>query len=443
MLSQTILAEDASGHRTLRVYCAANPHQRLEMLIAMADSAQTLQRYQGEFDRMLASFRFGTAGAAGQSSAAAAPAGGGAAITRGLWVNAGPAGTFVKDLAIDAANHTIYLASTDLANPQNGGIYASSDGGSSWRKLLRGNCKQVVPTAGNRIYALEWGEQIDYSDDRGATWTKCTRPAFRGNGYSDAAAIQCIAASPTGPNVLYAGANGMGAGLYKSVDGGRNWTRPTRRVTEINRRDGSRTEMKDTEVDEIAVDPQQPGIVIARFGGGFVQSNDGGVTFSDCLRSGVGAGPGQRQPSAVKVVHSGAVQIDPGSPNLIYLRSAAARGETYRSADGGRTWDRLGNVPGQLFILTIAAHPANPQVVYATTSNGIYVSSDAGRSWVALASADAPKSTGNAAIPYYFNGTSFNSVMTVVRQDEPMIVDPQTGHLLHGGMGVRVLVGVK
>jgi hypothetical protein len=72
------------------------------------------------------------------------------------------------------------------------------------------------------------------------------------------------------------------------------------------------------------------------------------------------------------------------------------------------------------------AHPTNPQVLYATTEPGIYVTQDAGASWVPLQSGKAPQSTGGFTIPYYFNGTAFNSVATVVHENEPLIVDPTT-----------------
>jgi hypothetical protein len=58
LLVHTVVIEDASGHRTLRVLCAANPNRRFEMLVAMADNAETLKHYQGDFNQILASFKF-------------------------------------------------------------------------------------------------------------------------------------------------------------------------------------------------------------------------------------------------------------------------------------------------------------------------------------------------------------------------------------------------
>ena len=464
MLMHDMVVEDAAHHRSVRVICAANPNRRLEMLVAIADSQPTFRRFQNDFDQILDSFTFGAndpepagsriAPVTPAHSTGAAPAGAGAgdAITRGLWVETGlavrsPNGqrkdVFVQDISIDVASHTIYVAGGDMLEPANGGVFASRDGGQTWTHLLRGFCRQVLATASDRIYALQRDEQIVFSNDRGKTWTKCVRPRFQSTGFTDNAAIQCIGASPANPNVLYAGANGTGSGLYKSTDGGRTWTRPTVRAT-LKSGSGGRSEARATGVDEIDVDPQDAGIVIASFDAGFGQISDGGVTFHDLLYSGEGAGAPARAAGAVRVVHGGSVQINPATPNVIYVRGGGSgRTSLYRTKDGGRRWARLANPGNHPFVLTIVTHPTNTGVLYATTEGGIYVSRDGGTSWIPLQSADAPKATGNVAIPYYFNGTAFNSVATVVRRDEPMVVDPSTSHLLHGGAGVKVLVGVK
>ncbi|MBV8818130.1 MAG: hypothetical protein JO022_07215, partial [Acidobacteriaceae bacterium] len=231
------------------------------------------------------------------------------------------------------------------------------------------------------------------------------------------------------------------AGIYKSVDGGQTWSAPTRRAVSVNARDGSYTDMHNTEVWEVEVDPQNPNVVIANFSGGFTQSNDGGVTFFDCLRMGTGAGPASRDPLPVRVVHANGGRINPTFPNVLYVREHATHA-AYRSEDGGRRWTRLA-IPGGGPVLSIAAHPANAKVVYAAGSSGIFVSQNAGNTWTQLQAGQGPKSTGGFTIPHYFNGTAFNSVATVVHEDEPIVVDPVTDHVLYGSLGVRVLVGVK
>ncbi len=464
VLMHSIQVADASERASLRVFCATRWNGRLEMLIAMAESPETLKRYQSDFDQILNGIHFssteGGAGAVKESAPAqsagsslngeSASPGRPVAIRRGLWVDAGPLvqtpdgkkiGVIVNDIAYDSTNHTIYISTFEMLHPDAGGIFASADGGQSWTKLLRPNTKQVVPTASSRMYALEFGERISYSNDRGKTWARCRRPMFQSRGFTDAAAIQCIAVSPASPNIVYAGANGMGGGLYRSTDGGQTWTRPARRYVVGTR--GDTVEGREMEVNEIAVDPDDPNAIILGLSTGYVQSNDGGVTAYDCLHSGAGAGAARRGSSPVKVVHPGSIQINATSPNVIYLRNNRMKAtELYRTDDGGRRWNALPRVPDR-FIQTLVAHPLDPQILYATTESGIYVTENAGASWVRLESGNAPQSTGGFTIPYYFSGTPFNSVATIVHQDEPLIVDPTTGHLLYGTSGVRVLVGVR
>jgi len=46
--------------------------------------------------------------------------------------------------------------------------------------------------------------------------------------------------------------------------------------------------------------------------------------------------------------------------------------------------------------------------------------------------------------PSVFTSTAFNAVGTVVSEDEPVVLDPLTGHLFYGtALGVRVLVPVR
>ena len=89
-------------------------------------------------------------------------------------------------------------------------------------------------------------------------------------------------------------------------------------------------------------------------------------------------------------------------------------------------------------------HPGSAQIVYAATENGLSVSRDSGGTWTAVRSGDAPKSAGEITIPSYFNGTAFNSVATYVQEDEPILLDPQSGHLLYGTAGgIQILVRAK
>ena len=117
-----------------------------------------------------------------------------------------------------------------------GGLFKSSDGGNTWRKLSQGlpeNTSQVnlaiCASRADRIYAVvgtpEPGEYssaaglgVFRSDDGGESWTRITsdpRPALRIGGGD----LPVLRADPKNADIVYS----TGIVTMKSVDGGRNW----------------------------------------------------------------------------------------------------------------------------------------------------------------------------------------------------------------------------
>lgn len=451
---------EQKGETQVRTYYVACIGSQAQLFLIVTKDAKAFEKYSKALTDSLNSIQPSTDAQPEVKTTAPEPAAlsvksSADPILRGLWLNAGPktksrdgshlAGVFIKDAALDLTDHTLYAAAISVGDfAPHGGIFASGDNGQTWKELYSQDCEQIVPTGTGRLYALESrGAQIVASDDHGRTWTRLPKIRFSLSGSVLDADILCIAASPANPDVLYAGARGVhGAGLYKSVNGGRSWTQPTRAASIPY--DNGTLEVKDTDCAQTAVDPGDANIVFATFNGTPCQSSDGGVHFYGCTGIGKGAGPASRSALTPKVIRPGRVQIDPTMPNLGYLRCTEHyQDRLYRTGDGGRTWARL-QIPGVNAINTIALHPGAPQIVYAATDRGLYVSSDAGRNWRPLQSADAPRSSGGFTIPSYFNGTAFNSVATVVSADEPILVDPETGHLLYGtALGLRTLVPVK
>lgn len=117
-----------------------------------------------------------------------------------------------------------------------GGLFKSTDGGTTWRKLTHGlpdSTSQVNVTIcasrPDRLYAVVGtNEPGDYSsaaglgvfrsDDAGESWTRITtdpRPALRIGGGD----LPVLRADPSNPDVVYS----TGIVTMKSVDGGREW----------------------------------------------------------------------------------------------------------------------------------------------------------------------------------------------------------------------------
>lgn len=67
-------------------------------------------------------------------------------------------------------------------------------------------------------------------------------------------------------------------------------------------------------------------------------------------------------------------------------------GKIYRTEDAGANWTEVYAEPGPGSVITaLAAHPANPNLLYAGTSNGVVIKSmDGGMSWENLTTAKGP-----------------------------------------------------
>ncbi len=136
------------------------------------------------------------------------------------------------------------------------------------------------------------------------------------------------------------------------------------------------------------VDGQRDVYYLGATGGGVWKTTDGGSTWFPVADSILGAGS------------IGAIAVAPSDPNVVYvgggespLRGNVSPGDgMYRSTDAGRTWSRIGLTDaGQ--IAAIRVHPGNPDLVYAAVlghafgpnaQRGVYRSADGGRTWQQL-----------------------------------------------------------
>jgi photosystem II stability/assembly factor-like uncharacterized protein len=181
--------------------------------------------------------------------------------------------TGVYDIEFLASNPEIIFATAWKAErkpwsiisggkPEEGGIYKSVDGGSSWEKITEGLPDKLIgkidlgvtPADSKIVYAL-----VEAPDDRGGLYKSVdqgqsfkqvssnsgirTRPFYYTN----------LRVDPQNSDVLYA----LATGYYKSVDGGKNWKR-------ISSPHGDNHDMW--------INPDNPDL--------FIQSNDGGANIT-------------------------------------------------------------------------------------------------------------------------------------------------------------------
>ena len=230
------------------------------------------------------------------------------------------------------------------------------------------------------------------SSDYGSTWV----PLFD---HEATGSIGAIAVAASSPNRIYVGSGAgiirpdlaIGNGMYRSDDTGRTWTHLGLDETQM--------------IAYVDVDPTNPDrLFVAALGHpygpnaerGVYRSTDGGRTFEKVLYKD-------------EYTSANEVRIDPSNPSTVYATlwqqqsafyeyaafgpdsAAVGAGGIYKSTDGGTTWNPI--VAGLPSVLeaNIAIAPSNPQAIYAMVASvnpaggsgpvSFYKSSDGGAHW--------------------------------------------------------------
>lgn len=257
------------------------------------------------------------------------------------------------------------------------------------------------PSNNRIVYAGTAGGGVWKSNDGGVTFN----PIF--DEYCQS--IGAVALDPNDPdNTVYVGTGetwtrnsvSVGDGLYRSIDGGSNWTHlgfeKSERIANII--------VNPTNSKEIYV-----GVLGALWGGseerGVFKTQDGGLTWDKILYTDHKTGCAD-------------LAMDPNDPSILYasmwefgrtgwsFQSGGRNSALYKSMDGGTTWKKIhtGFPKGDLGRLAIAVAPSNPKRLYTVIEaeedlrKGLYRSDDAGESWKQL-----NNDFGITVRPFYFS----------------------------------------
>jgi photosystem II stability/assembly factor-like uncharacterized protein len=165
-------------------------------------------------------------------------------------------------------------------------------------------------------------------------------------------AVEEIEIDPRNPAIVYAAGS---AGVFKSTDGGRSWSR---------RSDGLPLNVGTTHLE---VDPSDPSTVYFQPGytNWLSKTTDGAGSWKRLDLPGEPEDP-------ISITD---VEVDPSRSGRVYL---ALFDGLYRTDDGGASWQLL---PGPHAVRNLAVAPSAPSVVYAQSSGGLSRSNDAGITW--------------------------------------------------------------
>ena len=203
-------------------------------------------------------------------------------------------------------------------------------------------------------YKQEPGEGVFRSTDGGNNWTNVAPPSIAGN------YCQQIVIDSTNPQIVYV-ATATGSGIIKSTDGGNTWKKLTLGISPYS----------------MVYNSRQPQNIMASSSGSIYRSIDAGVTWTKAMT-------GIPTSSVARITLAASPEI----PNLVY--ASIGNGGTqgflgiWKSEDFGATWVKMTTTTAnplgtqQFWCNSIAVRPSAPNQL-AVGGLNVMVSTDSGK----------------------------------------------------------------
>jgi photosystem II stability/assembly factor-like uncharacterized protein len=307
------------------------------------------------------------------------------------WRSVGPyLGGRVTSLAGVPAEPSLFYMAT-----AGGGVWKTKDYGHNWENISDKYFKTgsvgaiaIAPSNPRIIYAgtgdpairntFLTGDGMYKSMDGGKTWSRI--------GLENTEVISWIIVDPDDPQVVYVAAMGHvwapnpERGVFKTADGGKTW----KKVLYVN---------EDTGAITLAMDPKNPQVLYAAMwqayrrhwtfssggpGSGIYKTTDGGTHWHNISRN-----PGLPGGAFGKV----GLAVAPSESNVVYALIQANYkpghpGGLFRSDDGGQSWklmnDSLDITQRAFYYNTVYVDPKDPNTIYLPNAD-VFVSHDAGK----------------------------------------------------------------
>ncbi|MBT8220658.1 MAG: glycosyl hydrolase [Bacteroidia bacterium] len=273
-----------------------------------------------------------------------------------------------------------------------GGLWKTIDGGNDWFPVTDGQVTSssvgavaVAETNPDIVYigmgevqlrgSITQGDGVYKSVDGGKNW--------RHLGLEETQAVARIRIHPTNPDIVYVAALGHPygdneeRGVFRSKDGGNTWEKILYESPKAGAVD-------------LIIDRTNPDILYAStwqvyrkawkmWGGGpyckLWKSLDGGDTWIDLTKN-----PGMPEGPIGKI----GVTVSPDDPNRVWAIVEANEGGVFRSDDGGWTWEQVNNErklrQRAFYYSRIYADPWDKDIVYCLNT-GFYKSTDGGKTF--------------------------------------------------------------
>lgn len=319
----------------------------------------------------------------------------------GLWKSVNNGTTFepIFDGAGVSSTGAVAIASSDpdivwvgtgepantRANSWGDGVYKSTDGGTTWTHLGLAATRMVAhlvihPENHDVVYVAAMGRLWGRNEERGVfktadggrTWDKILY-------VDDTTGFNDIQMEPGSPEVLYAAAwqrfrygggdmaeSGPGSGIFKTTDGGENWTRLTRGLpTDPTGKIHiaiARNNPKIVYANILAGEPQRPGRTSEQ--GGLFRSSDAGASWVRV---------NDRQTS----YYYNRLYVGPNDDDTVWMPVF----ELNRSRDGGRSFEQVNmrHVHNDLHSMWINPHDSDHIAV--SGDGGVSLTYDGGQTW--------------------------------------------------------------
>ncbi|OYT70995.1 MAG: hypothetical protein CFK52_09280 [Chloracidobacterium sp. CP2_5A] len=254
----------------------------------------------------------------------------------------------VESIVIDpTATDTLYVAVWALENDRDGGVYKSTDGGETWRVLLKDESVRAFALAPGNASVLVAGTLAGAfrSSDGGETWERLS-PA----GHAGIRNIESVAIDPRDADTVYVGTWYL---PWKTSDGGKSWTFIHGETSKL---------IEDSDIFSIAIDAFDPDRVYCSACSGIYRSLDGGRNWTKF--KGI--------PFSARRTHV----IFPHPTREKEIFAGTTEG-LWRTADGGETWRQI--LPSTTTINEIRVHPSAPdRIIVGTENRGVLISEDGG-----------------------------------------------------------------